>query len=185
MFRQLTFGKMLSDSYKEQSSSSAPLVTMKHLMDIGAYYNPINLFLDDHVCLDTVIIVEPILDPLSAMVPCTSNPNKKTHVLFLPITFKHYTVIKSKLVMPDTVVCIGCDSHYGPNRRMLENTFTRPYQLFLEYPSEYVHNAPFRKMNGNGPGERLVYHHKFQPNTNETIYTKRVMKIIQYSKIDP
>ena len=82
--------------------------------------------------------------------------------------------------MPDTIVCIGCDSHYGPNRNMLETTFTRPYSLYIEYPSEYIHNAAFRKMNGEGKGEVMTYIHKFQPKTNETIYTKRVMKVIEY-----
>jgi hypothetical protein len=152
----------------------------KNLMDIGAYYNPINLFLSPSACPESVNIIEPILDPVSAMVPC-ANGTKSTHYLVLPITFKYYTLIKSKLPMPETVVCIGCDSHYGPNRRMLETTFLRPYTLFIEYPSEYVHNAPFKKMNGEGPGEKMTFHHKFQAETNETIYTKRVMKVIEFS----
>lgn len=82
--------------------------------------------------------------------------------------------------MPETVVCIGCDSHYGPNRRMLETTFPRPYGLYIEYPSEYIHNAPFRRMNGEGAGETLVFKEQYRANTTETIYTKRVMKVIHY-----
>lgn len=172
MTRQLTFGKMLS---------SRPIT---HLIDIGAYYNPIHLFLSADVCPATVVVVEPILDALSVNVPCSGEGNKgrSTHVMFLPITFKYYIEIRSSLPMPETIVCIGCDSHYGPSRKMLETTFTRPYALFIEYPSEYVHNKPFRMMNGDGPGEEMTFIDKFQPRTNETQYTKRVMKVIQYKE---
>ena len=129
----------------------------------------------------------------------------------------------------DSIVCIGCDSHYGPNRHLLETSFERPYKLFLEYPSEYVHNAAFKKMMGygtfpdfifmfsiyssfsvkyynnyltfsmyvylliflsillllfiSGNGESMTFIKKFQPLTNETQYTKRVMKIIEYAPI--
>ncbi len=169
MTRQLTFGKMLSTK------------SITNLVDIGAYYNPIHLFLASDVCPVNVVVIEPILDALSVSIPCTdTNKDKSTHVLFLPITFKHYMQIKSTLPMPETIVCIGCDSHYGPSRKMLETTFTRPYSLYIEYPSEYVHNKPFRMMNGEGVGEEMTFIDKFQPKTNETIYTKRVMKVIEY-----
>lgn len=155
---------------------------IKVMIDIGAYYNPIHLFFQAKSCIDTVIIIEPILDALSVRVPCSdpSNQGKYTHYLFLPITFKHYIAIKEQVPMPETVVCIGCDSHYGPNRRMLETTFKKPYALYIEYPSEYVHNAAYKKMNGDGPGEQLVNVHKYNVHSNETIYTKRVMKVIEY-----
>jgi hypothetical protein len=59
-----------------------------------------------------------------------------THILFLPITFKQYTALPANQVpAPSAVVCIGCDSHYGPNRRLLETSFPKPYTLYLEYPS--------------------------------------------------
>ena len=122
------------------------------------------------------------VDALSVSVPC-SDPTRRTHVMFLPITFKYYMSISNTLPMPESVVCIGCDSHYGPNRKMLETAFVRPYTLYLEYPSEYVHNTPFKKMNGEAAGEEMTFIRKFQPKTNETQYTKRVMKIIQYSKV--
>jgi hypothetical protein len=157
--------------------SSQPITT---LMDIGAYYNPIHFFLDTIQCPQTVIVIEPILDPLSAMVPCYGNTEKKTHFLILPITFKHYMTIKDQLPMPETIVCIGCDSHYGPSRKMLETTFPRPYTLYIEYPSEYIHNGPFRKMNGDAPGEKMIYKEQFVVNTTDTVYTKRVMKVIEY-----
>ena len=172
MSRQITFGKMMS----------APGTVLRHVMDVGAYYNPINLFLSPEVCPESVTIVEPILDALSVSVPC-SDPTRRTHVMFLPITFKYYMSISNTLPMPESVVCIGCDSHYGPNRKMLETAFARPYTLYLEYPSEYVHNTPFKKMNGEAAGEEMTFIRKFQPKTNETQYTKRVMKIIQYSKV--
>lgn len=182
MSRQVTFGKMMSGP-----SHKLPL---RNIMDIGAYYNPINLFLSPEVCPESVIVIEPILDPLSVMVPCpvssgatTEAKNKATHVMFLPITFKHYMTITSAVPTPETVVCIGCDSHYGPTRKMLETAFPRPYTLYLEYPSEYVHNAPFKKMNGEAAGEELTFIRKFQPKTNETQYTKRVMKIIEYTVV--
>ncbi len=172
LYRHYTLGKMLS---------AHPITT---LIDIGAYYNPINFFLAPEVCPENVIIIEPILDPLSVYVPCNGgSQSKKTHVMFLPITFKYYMTIKNLLPMPETVVCIGCDSHYGPARRMLETTFKKPYTLFIEYPSEYIHNAPYKKMNGDGPGEKMVYIERYQPDTNATIYTKRVMKVIQYTEV--
>eukprot|EP01038_Epipyxis_sp_PR26KG_P009269 gene9269-12486_t len=168
MSRHLTFGKMLS---------TQPITT---LIDIGAYYNPIFLFLANNICPKNIIVIEPILDPLSVHIPCstitTSNENTFTHIMFLPVTFKYYMDIRSKLPMPETVVCIGCDSHYGPSRKMLETSFERPYSLYIEYPSEYIHNVPFKKMLGDGKGEELALIKKFQPKTNETIYTKRVMK---------
>jgi len=173
MSRQITFGKMMS----------APGTVLRNVMDVGAYYNPINLFLSPEVCPESVTVVEPILDALSVSVPCASDSAKRTHVMFLPITFKYYMSISGALPMPEAVVCIGCDSHYGPNRKMLETAFERPYTLYLEYPSEYVHNTPFKKMNGEQPGEEMTFVRKFQPKTNETQYTKRVMKIIQYSKV--
>lgn len=183
--RQIKFGKMLSEQ------------NFNHVIDIGSYYNPINLFFDNSTyCPISIIIIEPILDALSAHLPCqttTNNMDQYTHVIILPITFKHYIEIKSLLPplrtvllhVPLAVVCIGCDSHYGPNRKMLETSFPRPYTLFLEYPSEYVHNAAFRKMMGGNTdqGEKLLFHHKFQPDTNLTQYTKRVMKVIQYTDV--
>ena len=176
MSRQLTFGKMLSQK------------PVRTLIDIGAYYNPIHLFMAPNSCPSTVIVIEPILDPLSISVPCSgasSSEGKATYVHILPITFKFYMGVMDMLEQqavpkPETVVCIGCDSHYGPNRHMLETAFPRPYALYIEYPSEYIHNTPFKKMNGQGMGEEMVYINKFQPKTNETQYTKRVMKVIEY-----
>lgn len=170
MRRQITFGKLLSTK------------PIHNLMDIGAYYNPINLFLAPDVCPDHMIVIEPILDALSVMLPCQGS-SKSTHVIFLPITFKYYMEIKDNLPMPETIVCIGCDSHYGPSRKMLETAFTRPYSLYIEYPSEYIHNRPFKSMNGEGPGEEMTFMDKFQPKTNETQYTKRVMKVIEYKPV--
>jgi hypothetical protein len=138
IIRQQIFGTMLSESQA------------MNILDIGAYYNPINLFLKKDFCPTTVIIVEPILNALSVIVPCKNNIDKKTHFIFLPITFKYYLKIKSLIPKSDSVVCIGCDSHYGPNRELLETSFEKPYKLFLEYPSEYVHNKAFKKMMGNG-----------------------------------
>jgi hypothetical protein len=170
LYRQVTFGRMISER------------KVKNIIDIGAYYNPINLFFSSSSCPESIIIIEPILDALSAMVPCSGeNSGQSTHVIILPITFKNYITIKQKLPSPETVVCIGCDSHYGPNRKMLETAFLRPYSLFLEYPSEYLPNGPFKKMMGNEQNEKMIFIHKFQVSTNETIYTKRVMKVIEYS----
>jgi hypothetical protein len=38
-------------------------------------------------------------------------------------------------------------------------------------------------MVGDGPGEEMTFIHKFQPKTNETQYTKRVMKVIEYKSV--
>jgi hypothetical protein len=171
MVRQELFGRILSKNKAQ------------NIVDIGSYYNPIHLFMDH--CPKSVVLIEPILDAMSAMLPC-SNMEGKTHIVILPITFRQYmkqVINKVSLPQPDSVVCIGCDSHYGPNRHMLENTFTRPFDLYLEYPSEYVHNGPMKKMLGNGPGETLLFHRVLQPHTNETQYIKRSLKIIHYEPI--
>lgn len=57
MFRQKLFGKMIDQDKP------------RHVLDIGSYYNPINIFLRSH-CPEYVTIVEPILDPLSVSLPC-------------------------------------------------------------------------------------------------------------------
>lgn len=126
-----------------------PSLIKQNILDVGAYYNPINLFLSNGSCPASVVIVEPILDALSVIVPCSTSGGR-THFIFLPITFKFYLKIRNVLPVSDSVVCIGCDSHYGPNRMLLETSFAKPYKLYLEYPSEYVHNVAFKKMNGNG-----------------------------------
>lgn len=173
MTRQLAFGEMISN---RQS---------KNIIDIGSYYNPIHLFFNSNHCPESVVIIEPILDALSVMIPCISDPNKMTHVIFMPITFKYFITVKTVVPKPDSVVCIGCDSHYGPNKFMLETTFDRPYTLFMEYPSEYIHNKhTFKHMNGEGEGEKLLFMRKFKPDTNLTQYTQRIMKVIDYVPIN-
>lgn len=171
MIRHEIFGKILSER------------KAKNILDIGAYYSPIHLFMSNESCPQSAVIVEPILEALSAYVPCTTDTSKHTHVIITPIKFTQYIAVMRVLPVSDSVVCIGCDSHYGPNRHMLETTFQRPYQLFIEYPSEYIHNAKFKKMMGEGPGEKMTFIHKFVASTNETQYTKRVMKIIEYAAI--
>jgi hypothetical protein len=42
---------------------------------------------------------------------------------------------------------------------LLETTFVRPYTLFFEYPSEYIHNANYKKMMGTGAGGTCYYCH--------------------------
>jgi len=171
--RQIIYGKILSDPHSK----------VKTVVDIGAYYNPIHLFLSRDVCVENVIIVEPILDALSAYVPCASDHSRKTHVLFLPVTFAHYMKIAASLPRPDSVVCVGCDAHYGPSRSMLETAFQRPYTLYLEFPPAYGTDAAFLSMNGTGPGEELTYLHTIHVATNETKFTTRLMKAIRYTKV--
>ena len=146
------------------------------------------MYLKSSHCPESVVVVEPILDAFSGYVPCSerdssgrsdSKGSGKTLVTVLPITFKDYTSVMSMLPMPDAVVCIGCDSHYGPNRKMLESTFGRPFTLYLEYPSEYVHNTAYRRM-GKGPGEMMTYYNNYEVKTTATKYTKRAMKVIRY-----
>lgn len=206
MQRQKMFGKMLGD-YKA-----------KHIVDIGAYYNPVNLFLSPSHCPISVVIIEPILDPLSAIVPCggdgesgntlggaESGRNTKTHVVFLPITFRYYasfvaphnpaagtaalpqaTQVTAPLPHPDYVVCIGCDAHYGPSRRMLDGTFARPFTLLIEYPVDYYHNRrEFRNLGEGGikAGEKVLFTQNFQYSTNDTQFTRRMMKTIEYTNV--
>ena len=171
VFRQEMFGKMIS-------ASNATVI-----LDIGWYYNPINLFFQNNFCPKSVVINEPILEPLSRYVPCgsSSEEESKYHLIIAPFPFLYFPTAKVHLPIFDTVVCIGCDSIYGPSRTLLETSFQRPYTLYLEYPEEYVHNAAFNKMLGEGPGEKLLYMEKFIVNSTRTEYVKRVMKIISYS----
>jgi hypothetical protein len=174
MIRHETFGTMLVHN------------KAKNIVDIGAYYTPIYLWLpkdNSNYCPTSVVIVEPILDALSAMIPCANNPGSYTHLIILPVTFKYYTEIKKDLPTdaPDSIICIGCDSHFGPTRRLLETVYTRPYTLYIEYPPDYFRNAPFKKMVGQGNGEKMIYMKDFTATTNETEYTRRSMKVIVYS----
>eukprot|EP01041_Mallomonas_annulata_P006021 gene6021-12134_t len=169
LYRQRSFGALLAAK------------NATHILDIGSYYNPINLFLGNH-CPQSVVIVEPILDAVSALVPCGSGATKAfTHIIILPIPFSSYSRTKGSLPQPDAVVCIGCDSVFGPSRKMLESSFERPYTLYMEYPEEYVHDAVFNLMQGTGTGEKLTLMHRFTIRSNQTQYTKRCMKVITYS----
>lgn len=157
LWRQQTFAVKLAER------------NAKNIVDVGAYYNPINFFLPSSHCPSSVVVIEPILQAVSVNIPCRSDASRKIHVVFLPITFKMYTKVKNDLLpTPDAVVCIGCDSHYGPNRRELETTFSRPYSLYFEYPIQYYHNGGYRKMTGTGKGESLVYQKTFEPPVNST-----------------
>ena len=80
-----------------------------------------------------------------------------------------------------TLDCMQCDGHYGPSRRMLETAFARPFALFIEFPFDYVHNAPFRRMAGNQLGERLVFQRQLVVNSSATPYTRRTLRAIEYS----
>lgn len=169
--RQKLFGQMLEKNQKIDT-----------IMDIGAYYNPIHLFMPHllEICPANILIVEPILDPLSAKIPC-KDPSKSIHIVVLPITFRYYISIRHLLPMPDSVVCIGCDSHYGPNRKMLETTFNRPYTLFLEFPATYKPDLPFHRLGSNSEQEKLIFENTFDFNSKETQFTKRMMKVIVFN----
>jgi len=169
MFRQQKFGETLS------------LSNATHILDIGSYYNPINLFFKPNYCPKTVVIVEPILEPLSVYIPCRNGRSGSyTHLIISPFPFIYYPRVKHNFPSFDAVVCIGCDSVFGPTRTMLENSFKRPYVLYLEYPKDYHHDAPFNQMLGESPGEKMTWHHMFTVNTTQTEYRTRVMKIIEY-----
>ena len=165
------------------SSPTAGTPPVRNVMDIGAYYNPINLFLSPEVCPESVTVIEPILDPLSVSVPCASNHTKHTHIMILPVTSHYVGLFAAAFPKPDTIVCIGCDANYGPSRKLLETTFARPYTLYLEYALDYKPNKVFEAINGEEKGETVLYKHSFQPSTNETIYTKRMMKVIRFTKM--
>lgn len=188
MMRQEKFGNFLTYENKMVLLYFNPINTIgqyfifvyeQDILDVGAYYNPIYSFLGKKHCPKSVVIVEPILDAFSGYVSCPSG-NGFTHIVILPITFRHYTTVKNQVPKSDAVVCIGCDSHYGPNRRLLESTFGRPFTLYLEYPSEYVHNAAYKKM-GKGMSENMTYYLEYEVHTKATQYTKRVMKVINYT----
>ena len=183
-----------SPEYMVRQETFATMIDGKNgmnIVDIGAYYNPINFFFNDDFGPSSIVGVEPILQAVSAYFPCKTDANKKIHIIFLPITFKLYKTMMSKLPTPDSVICIGCDSIYGPNRRLLETTFQRPFTLYLEYPSEYYHNGAFRKMMGTGPGEELIFSKNFEPVINTSAYNYppdfekqklflRSMKVLSY-----
>lgn len=166
------------------SSPDDGIPPVRHVMDIGAYYNPINLFLSPDVCPESVTIIEPILDALSAYVPCASDHSKHTHFMILPVTFHSFVLSAASFPKPDALVCIGCDAHYGTSRKLLETTFAKPFTLYLEYPLNYKPDEVFEDMNGLEKGERLLYKLLIQPNTTATTYTKRMMKVIHYTEVN-
>lgn len=167
--RQKVFGKMIGEA--------APT----DILDIGAYFNPISMFFDmPTACPASMVVVEPILNALSAYVPCTpGNRYSHTHLMILPITFKQY--IQLEIRHPTAVVCIGCDSIYGPNRRMLVHSFPRPFTLYLEFAAGYHHNRPFLSMYGDGPGEAMVYKDELHTSNKHTNFTERAMRVIKYT----
>ena len=165
------------------SSPGDGIPPVRHVMDIGAYYNPINLFLSPDVCPESVTIIEPILDALSAYVPCASDHSKHTHFMILPVTAHYVGLFAASFPKPDTIVCIGCDANYGPSRKLLETTFPKPFTLYLEYALDYKPNKVFEAINGEEKGETVLYKHSFQPNTSETTYTKRMMKVIRFTEV--
>ena len=145
------------------------------------------MYLQSSHCPESVVIVEPILDAFSGYVPCSERSvsgsggekGRKTLVHVLPIPFKDYTGVTNRLPTPDAALCIGCDVHYGPNKKLLESTFGRPFTLYLEYALEYSPNVEFRRM-GKGKGEAITYHNSYDVKTTATKYTKREMKVIHY-----
>ena len=92
---------------------------LRNVLDVGAYYNPINLFFGASHCPASVVVIEPILDALSAIVPCPGSPpstrrttpdtappdaTHATHFIVLPITFKFYVGVKHLLPKPERCV---------------------------------------------------------------------------------
>lgn len=157
---------------------------VKHVVDIGAYVNPIHLFLGQH-CPETVVVIEPILEPLSVFVPCINSAepslNASTHVLHLPLTFKRYLRVRHLVgVNPDAVVCIGCDGHHGPTKRDLLESWPRPYTLYLEFTDGHRPNKPFLSI-GKSPGATAL--HESERSFGEPgAYSLRKMR---FTRLDP
>jgi len=155
-------------------------------MDIGAYYNPIHLFTRTH-CPETVTIIEPILEPLSVSLPCapgtTNNGNINTTYHILPIPFRRYAnnknVYQRQIPSPDTIVCIGCDHHYGPSRRDIVESFARPFRLYVEFPASYP-GTPFNKLCQTTPSTTLLYSKDHVLETTDTTFKKRSMRIVEF-----
>lgn len=150
-----------------------------HIVDIGSYYNPINLFIGHH-CPKSVTIVEPILDPLSTYLPCT-NSSEKTHLLILPLIVKSYFRIIKTLPPPDCVVCIGCDGDFGPKKHELL-AFTKPYVLFLEFPFDYHSSyAQFYSLNSSATSVLFELLYIVPEETRgKTAFFRRFMRTLEF-----
>lgn len=173
----------------------------KKIFDIGAYYTPMILFIDNY-CPEEITILEPILDPVSATIPCRVktnkiNVNKKLLVHIMPIGFAAYykSLVNYKRMKadkshdknthtnPDAVICLGCDHHYGPSRSHLEHAFERPYTLFLEFPARY-RGSPYVNMGKGRDDQSKGLHLKMEKtlhlnyNISTFTYVDRSMRII-------
>ena len=164
---------------------------VRHLLDIGSYYNPIHLFMNH--CPETVTIVEPILDPLSVRLPCPAGHTgaRVQLVHFLPIAFKDFATDAAKIQetiipSPDGVVCIGCDFHYGPSQQDMKCSFKRPYRVYLEYPASYLkHLTPWPFVMTKSPGVKLLVEKERVVVTNEKgAFKERRSYISDFGELD-
>ena len=154
----------------------------KHVVDIGSYYEPIVLYINQH-CPESVVHVEPVLEPLSTYVPCADGG--RTHVIVLPTTSAIYAKLRPSLPVADCVVCIGCDVLYGPRAADLVSHHA-PFTLFIEFPADYRWSV---QAFGSLPTPRgvvqntvydYIYTAAFDP-VHKTDYRRRHMKTVVFS----
>lgn len=103
----------------------------QRILDYGAYSSPIYRFLE--YCPEIVVSIEPLgelvtnttLPYMSKMVPCAEE-GKTMHVVNVPSTAADFADSSYGGIAFDAVLCIGCDSAYGP----------KPYHLIEPLVSE-------------------------------------------------
>jgi hypothetical protein len=121
------------------------------ILDIGAYYNDMRQFLRH--CPRHLTIVEPILDDEAYTSTCLQ---RNTSVAVVTQTFQEFLAEtwRSWPVKFDTVVCIGCDSRFGPTAKELNTVSSR--FIVVEYAEgDGPSRKQYSRMKGNVLREML------------------------------
>lgn len=130
-------------------------IQASRILDIGAYTNPIHTFMT--TCPDTVFVLEPCgelshngsLPYSSKEISCSTNNHSKRVIRnVLPKSIKSFIKEQNMKQHFDAIVCIGCDTTYGPTWDEIM-VLPRPFRLILEF-SILAFNKDYPTTNKDG-----------------------------------
>uniref|UniRef100_A0A061SAS8 Uncharacterized protein n=1 Tax=Tetraselmis sp. GSL018 TaxID=582737 RepID=A0A061SAS8_9CHLO len=153
-----------------------------HVFEIGAYFNPVYLFLQSH-CPRTYSILEPILDPLSVRVMCPkgNSGSESTVVNILPLTFHEFSIgrFQKNLQDPDAVICIGCDVKFGPKPDAILQVF-KNFTFYLEYATDYLPSSKaFGDMSSSSRAVKELHSQEILFEANTTSLWRRKLQVFK------